>query len=206
MDARGRKLIRTPYPAPMRTVLGGLLTTALLLAGCGDDGADPSAEQADGAFESPTEALGDADEGIEGVQAFRVHYPVGEGPPHREGDIEYGLRPPVGGLHDQVPSECGFYDEPVRDENAGHSLEHGAVWLSYATDLAEEDVEVIRDLARDNDEVLAAPYEGLDPGLAVVATAWARQLDLESVDDPRLADFVAEYQNGDQHPEPGVGC
>ena len=50
---------------------------------------------------------------------------------------------------------------------------------------------MIHELARDNDEVLAAPYEGLDPGVAVVATAWARQLTLESVDDPRLAEFVA---------------
>ncbi len=80
------------------------------------------------------------------------------------------------------------------------------MWLAYAPDLAEADVEVIHELARDNDEVLAAPYEGLDPGVAVVATAWARQLTLESVDDPRLAEFVAQYQNGDQHPEPGVPC
>ena len=190
----------------MRTLLGCLAATALLLAGCSEESGDPAAEPGDGSFESPTEALGDADEGVEGVQAFRVHYPTGEGPPHREGDIEYGHQPPVGGLHDQISLECGFYDEPVRDENVGHSLEHGAVWLAYAPDLADEDVEVIRGLAQDNDEVLAAPYEGLDPGVAVVATAWARQLTLESVDDPRLAEFIAEYENGDQHPEPGVPC
>ena len=61
---------------------------------------------------------------------------------------------------------------------------------------------MIHDLARDNDKVLAAPYEGLDAGRAVVATAWARQLTLDSVDDPRLAEFVAQYQNGDQAPRP----
>lgn len=188
----------------MRTLLGGLAATALLLTGCGDDGGD-AADFGDPPFESPTEALGDAEEGIDGVQAFRVHYPSGQSP-HRDGDIVYGMEPPVGGLHDPVSSECGFYDEPVREENVGHSLEHGAVWLAYAPDLGEEDVAVLRDLASDNDEVLAAPHENLDPGVAVVATAWARQLTLESVDDPRLEEFVAEYQNGDQHPEPGVGC
>jgi len=190
----------------MRPLLGYLAATVLLLAGCGDDGGDEAGGSGDATFESPTEPLGDADEGIEGVQAYRVHYPAGQGPPHRDGDIEYGLQPPVGGLHDEVSLECGFYDEPVRDENVLHSLEHGAVWLAYPPDLAEDDVEVIRELARDNDEVLAAPYEGLEPGVAVVASAWARQLTLDSVDDPRLAEFVAAYQNGDQHPEPGVPC
>jgi hypothetical protein len=189
----------------MRPPLGCLVATALLLAGCGDDGGDPAAETG-GAFESPTEALGDADEGIEGVQSFRLYYPAGQGPPHRDGDIEYGLEPQVGGLHDEVSLECGFYDEPVREENVGHSLEHGAVWLAYAPDLAAEDVDVLRELAQDEDEVLAAPYEGLDPDVAVVASSWARQLTLESVDDPRLEEFVEEYQNGDQHPEPGVPC
>jgi hypothetical protein len=189
----------------MRPPLIAVAAVALLLAGCGDD-PDPGGEVDDAPFESPTELLGDADEGIEGVQSFRVHYPTEQGSPHRDGDIEYGLEPPVGGLHDPVPLECGFYGEPVREENVGHSLEHGAVWLSFAPDLAAEDVGVIEALARDNDEVLAAPHDGLEPGVAVVASAWARQLTLESVEDPRLAEFVAEYQNGGQEPEPGVGC
>jgi hypothetical protein len=190
----------------MRPFLGCLAATALLLGACSDDDGDPVAGSDEGPFDSPTELLGDADEGIDGVQSFRVHYPAGQGSPHRVGDIVYGLEPPVGGLHDQVPAECGFYDEPVREENVGHSLEHGAVWLAYDPDLAEEDVERLQALVRDNDEVLASPYEGLDAGTAVVASAWARQLTLDSVDDPRLAEFVAEYQNGDQHPEPGVPC
>ena len=101
---------------------------------------------------------------------------------------------------------CGFYDEPVRDENAVHALEHGAVWLAYSPDLDEADVEVLHDLARENEKVLAAPYEGLDDGVAVVATAWARQLTLDSVDDPRLEEFVEQYQDGSQAPEAGASC
>ena len=189
----------------MRPLLG-CLAAALLLAGCGDDGGEAAAPDfGDPPYESPTVELGDADEGIDGVLSFRGHYPSGQSP-HRDGDIVYGLEPPVGGLHDPRAYECGFYDEPVREENVGHSLEHGAVWLAYAPDLVDDGVEVIRALVRDNDEVLAAPHEGLDPGVAVVASAWARQLTLESVDDPRLEEFVALYQNGDQHPEPRVPC
>ena len=44
------------------------------------------------------------------------------------------------------------------------------------------------------------------PTVAVVATAWARQLTLDSDTDPRLDEFVAAYQDGDQAPESGVTC
>ena len=205
MDARVGGLISPRYPAPVRRPTLSFAAAGLLVLGaCGDDGGADAGD--DRAFESPTDDLGEADEGIDGVHAFRIHYPTDQGSPHRDGDIVYGHVPPVGGLHDPVSLACGFYDEPVREENVGHSLEHGAVWLSFAPDLGDDDVDVIEQLARDNDEVLAAPHDGLEPGVAVVATSWARQLTLESVDDPRLAEFVEQYQNGEQHPEPGVGC
>ena len=176
-----------------------LFSAALLLvAACGDDGGD-GAET----YESPTEDLGEVDEGIDGVHAFRLTYPF---PPHRAGDIEYALSPPAGGLHDGDAYVCGFYDAPVVDEIVVHDLEHGAVWLSYAPDLDEDDVEVIHDLVRENEDVVAAPHESLDEGVAVVATAWARQLTLDAVDDPRLEEFIAQYVNGPQTPEQGVGC
>jgi hypothetical protein len=182
-----------------------VFVAALVLgAACGDDGGG----QAEGTVrhgdvESPSEVLGDADEGIEGVQAIRVTY---DSPVHADGDIDYGLRPPAGGLHNPIPWNCGFYDQPVVDENVGHSLEHGAVWISFSPDLPEDQVELIHELARENPKVLAAPYEGLGASEQVVATAWARQLELESASDPRLAEFVAQYQDGDQAPEAGAGC
>jgi hypothetical protein len=184
----------------MRRTLVVFGAAALLLAGCSDSGAG---QVRTGDVESPSEVLGDADEGIEGVQAIRVFY---ESPVHAEGDIDYGLRPPAGGLHAPIWWNCGFYDAPVRDENVGHDLEHGVVWLAYAPDLDPQDVEVVHDIVRANDKVLAAPYEGLKAGVAVVATAWARQLTLDSVNDPRLEAFVERYQDGDQAPEAGASC
>jgi hypothetical protein len=179
----------------MRRLLGSLAATALLLAaGCGDDGGG-------GTGSSASEVLGDADEGIDGVQAIRVADNL-----HFEGDIDYDLSPPAGGEHNPVWWNCGFYDAPIPDENAVHDLEHGAVWLAYSPDLDAADVEVIHNLVRASDKVLAAPYEGLGPGEAVVATAWARQLRLDSVDDPRLEAFVVQYVSGSQAPEGGATC
>ena len=54
--------------------------------------------------------LGDADEGIEGVQADpRV---LRQTPSTPEAIVDYELRPPAGGIHNPVWWNCGFYDEP----------------------------------------------------------------------------------------------
>lgn len=184
------------------------LLALLLLAACGESGDGSAADEGGAAPASDgtggeNQVLGDADEGIEGVQSVRVYY---SDPVHTDDSVDYELRPPAGGMHAGVWWNCGFYDEPIPDENAVHDLEHAAVWLAYSEDLEAADVEVIHDLARANDKVIAAPYPGLAAGEAVVATAWARQLRLESVDDPRLAQFIEQYVDGDQAPESGATC
>ena len=188
----------------MRRIVGALCIAALVLGACGgsDDEAD-NANVREGDAESPSEVLGDADEGIPGVQAVRVTY---ERPVHATGDIDYGLTPPAGGLHAPIWWNCGFYDTPVVDENVVHDLEHGVVLIAYAADrLSEADILLIRDLAQAN-KVIAAPYPDLPEGEEVVASAWARQLRLDSPRDPRLAQFVERYQDGDQAPERGASC
>ncbi|MEQ1786104.1 MAG: DUF3105 domain-containing protein, partial [Acidimicrobiales bacterium] len=101
---------------------------------------------------------------------------------------------------------CGFYDEAVPDEHIVHDLEHGAVWLAYADDLSADDVGLLRELSRGNEKIVAAPYPDLPADVAVVATAWARQLRVESADDARVEAFVEQYVDGDQAPEAGVTC
>jgi hypothetical protein len=103
-----------------------------------------------------------------------------------------------------VWQNCGVYDAPVKNENAVHSLEHGAVWLAYRPDLPADQVEKLRALARNHTHVLVTPYVGLTD--AVVATAWGKQLRLSSVTDARLAQFVTVYEEGPQTPELGVTC
>jgi hypothetical protein len=177
-----------------------LATLLLLTAACGGD-AGGSAGGSGGGNGEANVVLGDADEGIEGVQAIRVPNNT-----HTEEPVDYGLEPPAGGAHHPVWVNCGFYDESFPDEHLVHDLEHGAVWLAYSPDLPATDVDRLHELTRANPKVVATPYEDLKAGVAVVATAWARQLTLDSVDDARLDEFVQQYQDGSSAPEAGVTC
>jgi hypothetical protein len=129
---------------------------------------------------------------------------VGEAGQHTEGNVDYDQTPPAGGEHNPVWQNAGFYDEPVEDENAVHTLEHGAVWITYSPDLPQEEVSELQDLANSRDCVLVSPYQDLDS--PVVASAWGKQLQLDGADDPALDRFVGAYLQGPQTPEPGATC
>jgi len=121
-------------------------------------------------------------------------------------DVEYtteGL-PPVGGVHSPMWQTCGIYDQPVEDKNAVHSMEHGAVWITYQPELPAEDVDTLRDLVGDQSYLLLSPYPGLKS--AVVLTAWGVQLEVESASDKRIANFIDTYRIGPQTPEFGASC
>jgi hypothetical protein len=130
---------------------------------------------------------------------------VGAGGQHTEGAVDYAQSPPVGGEHNPIWQNAGFYDEPVRNETAVHTLEHGAVWITYSFNLPQEDKDRIRELVSGQEEcVLASPYPDLPS--PVVASAWGKQLELQDADDPDLEQFVRAYQRGPQTPEPGAAC
>jgi hypothetical protein len=123
---------------------------------------------------------------------------------HTKEPVDYPQSPPVGGPHNPTWQNCGFYSKPVRNEYAVHSMEHGAVWITYSPDLPKDQVETLRDIAQSNSYVLVSPYSDLPS--QVVASAWGKQLYLNSADDPRLEQFVSAYQQGPQNPEPGAPC
>jgi hypothetical protein len=117
--------------------------------------------------------------------------------------VEYDPVPPPGGPHADVWLACGVYDEPVRDENAVHALEHGTVWLTYDPDeLSSDDVEELA--AQLPDEGILSPYPGQDA--PVVVTVWGRQLDLRGPGDDRLGLFLEAYGDGHTSPEPMASC
>lgn len=131
-------------------------------------------------------------------------YDVGPANQHTEGDVDYDQTPPAGGEHNPVWQNSGFYEAPVRDENAVHTLEHGAVWITYSPDLPQDQKDQIRQLVEGQTCMLASPHPNLEA--PVVASAWGKQLPLESADSPDLEQFVRAYRQGPQTQEPGAAC
>jgi hypothetical protein len=123
---------------------------------------------------------------------------------HVEGTVAYAQTPPVGGDHSQQWQNCGFYSSPIASENAVHSMEHGAVWITYQPDLNPDQVNRIRQLTAMGNYVLASPFRDL--GSPIVASAWGKQLKLDSTDDPRLEQFIRAFRQGPQTPEKGSPC
>lgn len=136
---------------------------------------------------------------IEGVQTFRN---LDRG--HTTGAVIYDPIPPVGGQHSSQWLNCGVYEEPVSNENAVHSLEHGAVWITYQPDLPAEEVQKLEDITRKSDYRLLSPYPELPS--PIVVSAWGFQLKLDSPDDRRLMDFINKYEQYPLGPEPGATC
>ncbi len=129
-------------------------------------------------------------------------YPV-DSANHTTDPVTYPQNPPVGGDHNPEWLNCGIYDAPVHNENAVHSMEHGAVWVTYDPALSAADVEALR-AQMPSSYVVLSPYPGLPA--PVVASAWGVQVQLDGVNDPRLKTFLDVYRQGSQTPEPGATC
>lgn len=144
------------------------------------------------------------DSGIEGVQTFpdksvyHNHAPQVTDP---AGDL-----PPSFGEHLSAWQNCGIYDQPIEVGHALHSLEHGAVWLTYSPDVTEGETADLRAIVRNNSHgfVLMSPYDSQKA--PVVLSAWTVQLVIESLPDERIEKFIQYYENGPQNPEPGAPC
>ena len=118
--------------------------------------------------------------------------------------VSYDQTPPVGGSHSPVWQNCGVYSEPIANENGVHSLEHGAVWITYQPDLLDSEVQALQTLTRQSSFRLLSPYPDLPS--PIVISAWGYQLHIEQADDPRLRFFIERYEQSPQGPEPGAPC
>ena len=135
---------------------------------------------------------------IEGVETFDNEAT------HVEGAVDYPQTPPAGGPHNPYWLNCGIYDQPQQNENATHSLEHGAVWVTY--DAAKVSGDELAELKTKlpSSYVILSPYEGLPT--PIVLSAWNAQLQLESADDERIPEFFEEYWRSQNAPEPTAAC
>lgn len=179
---RRSKLVWWVVGITAAVVVIGLIVASIVFAPAPPKEYDPGSEGAD----------------IEGVQTYEN---VAD---HVDGTVDYDQTPPAGGPHNAVWLNCGVYDVPVPNENAVHSMEHGAVWITYDADqVAGEDLATLKALLPSS-YVILSPYDGLDS--PVVVSAWNHQLKVDAVDDERIAQFIEEYWRSQGAPEPTAPC
>ena len=123
---------------------------------------------------------------------------------HTLRSVSYAQIPPSSGNHSPVWQNCGFYSEPVGDEHAVHSLEHGVVWITYRPDLPADQVDLLRQFTANQEHLIVSPYPGL-PALVVVS-AWEHQQRFDSLDMAALGSVVQDLRNSAAAPEPGGSC
>ncbi|MEU5372598.1 DUF3105 domain-containing protein [Streptomyces sp. NPDC005951] len=146
------------------------------------------------------DAKGGAIEGLKSWDAAKL------GRQHVAGAVDYPMKPPVGGDHNASWMNCDgdVYEKALPDVNAVHSLEHGAVWVTYNGSAAETDVAALAARVEKTPFTLMSPYTGQEG--AITLSAWGKQVTVDSADDRRVDQFLAQYVQGAQTPEPGAPC
>ncbi len=184
----------------MRRFVAALFVGSLVLAACSDE------NQSDGDTATmPTDAPGNTDGSASpdgepaGTQTF-----IDLEQTHVDTPVDYPQTPPVGGPHNPVWQTCAFYDTAIMTERGVHSMEHGAVWITYSPDLDAAAIDALKALQAGGEEVLVSPFEGLPT--PIVASAWGKQLQVDTADDPALAQFVRFFDDGPQTPEKNTPC
>ncbi|WP_051392805.1 DUF3105 domain-containing protein [Glycomyces arizonensis] len=189
---------------------------AAFAAGCSSSGSD-SGGDADGAAapDAPTEiegvqnfygeygsyqAVQDAIADGE-VTAEDLEYPQVVQQEHVDGEAGwdgnppvYELAPPVAGNHLSVWQTCNgsVYDGPITDGNAVHSMEHGAVWLTYDPELVDEaQIAALAAKIEGRDYSLMSPYPG--QGVAVSLQSWGNQYQTDDPADPNIDAYLDTY-------------
>ncbi|MGW0336772.1 DUF3105 domain-containing protein [Streptomyces sp. NPDC003011] len=120
--------------------------------------------------------------------------------------VKYPTEPPVGGDHNQVWMNCNgdVYTKELNNMNAVHSLEHGAVWVTYTSKAPKADVDALAAKVKQTPYTLMSPDEKqADP---IMLTAWGHQRTVTGADDPNVEKFLAKFVQGEQTPEPGAAC
>jgi Protein of unknown function (DUF3105) len=145
-------------------------------------------------------------EGMTGLTNFREQRPdLMEGAQHQVGPIKYDISPPVAGPHNGAWQRCmgNVYDAPIASEHAVHSLEHGAVWVTYRPDLPKDQVDALAAKVNGQEYMLMSPFEGLDVPISL--QAWGYQLKVDNASDSRVDEFIKSLRVNASI-EPGAVC
>lgn len=128
---------------------------------------------------------------------------------HIEPPASFATSPSTGGDHYAFWQNCGYYTVPVIEGAATHTLEHGAVWITYnQSAMSADDLSALEALAAGNPKLLISPYTHDD---AVVLSAWGVQQ--RGVSAPsttegstQISEFVAAWADSPTLAEAGVTC
>ena len=130
------------------------------------------------------------------------------GQQHVTTPVTYTESPPVGGPHDPEWADCTgtVYDVDIRHENAVHSLEHGATWITYDPDtISDGDLATLKKLVTGRQGLLLSPYAGLTSTISL--QSWNHQLFVDSATDVRVQQYIDFMLfNAEFTPEDGASC
>ncbi|MGV9247109.1 DUF3105 domain-containing protein [Streptomyces sp. NPDC003710] len=186
--------------AASAVVVGGLVVGGVVLIQ--SQTGDKAAAASDAKGASHAKGSGHFVTGADGVRTWKGTL----GRTHTTKTVSYPMEPPVGGDHHPVWQNCDgdVYTKPVDSMNAVHSLEHGAVWVTYNSKAAKADVDALAAKVRKTPYTLMSPVE--DQKDPIMLSAWAHQRTVTSASDPNVDKFLAEFVQGAQTPEPGAAC
>ena len=136
---------------------------------------------------------------IQGVKTYS--YPSGQ---HQPGLVTYKETPAVGGAHNPAWQNCGVYAAPLYPSYVVHSLEHGAVSITYRPGIPAAQLSTLSDLTRTRTYTLLSPLDP-QPSL-IILSAWDAQLAVDDVSDARVKAFLDRYEQANTAPEPGAPC
>ncbi|MEG8275856.1 DUF3105 domain-containing protein [Streptomyces sp. AHA2] len=176
-------------------VVGGLVAGGVVLVRSQDDGGSTTA--ADDSSGKGTFVTGE-----DGVRTWQGKLSRN----HVTKAVKYASEPPVGGDHNQAWMNCNgdVYTKELNNTNAVHSLEHGAVWVTYNADAKKADVDALAAKVKKTPYTLMSPMDGQkDP---IMLSAWGHQRTVTGADDPNVDTFFEKFVQGEQTPEPGAAC
>ncbi len=193
--ARGRKPPPVKKPFPVGFAVGCAVLAALLVGVI--------------VFAAMNQGLGDksslkyAEHQISGLQVRH-----GQGRNHVEGAVAYPDQaniPPDGGNHNANPQSCQVYTAAVANEHAVHSLEHGAVWVTYNPKTAATgDVAALKKLVDGNPYRMLSPYPDLKSPISL--QAWGERIFVDKASDSRVKQFLDLFTKGPQTQEVIATC
>jgi hypothetical protein len=129
--------------------------------------------------------------GIDGIVNYRETDPqTAAERNHQAGQVTYKMNPPAAGNHNSRWQNCmgDVYTSQIAKEHAVHSLEHGAVWITYRPDLPQSEIDTLAGKVRDKEFLMLSPYPGQDRPISL--QAWGYQLKVDQADDGRIDQFI----------------